>query len=62
MHYYERNSVVHAHPRSDHFKEVIIHTFYDDIRRKPDTTSLPRPLQLIPRPDQRDRTNYGATR
>src|SRR5258707_7045565 len=34
----ERNAVVHAHPRSDHFKEDIIQAFYDGIKRKPDTT------------------------
>ena len=62
MHCYERNAVVHAHLRSDHFKEDIIHAVYDDIKRTPDTTSLPQPLQSIPRPDRRDRTTYGATR
>jgi len=34
----ERNAVVHAHPRSNHFKEDIIQAFYDGIKRKPDTT------------------------
>src|SRR6202034_1890271 len=34
----ERNAVVHAHPRSDHFKEDIIQAFYDGIKHKPDTT------------------------
>jgi len=34
----ERNAVVKAHPRSDHFKEDIIQAFYDGIKRKPDTT------------------------
>jgi HD superfamily phosphodiesterase len=34
----ERNAVVHAHPRSDHFKEDIIQAFYDGIKRKPETT------------------------
>jgi hypothetical protein len=34
----ERNAVVEAHPRSDHFKEDIIQAFYDGIKRKPDTT------------------------
>jgi hypothetical protein len=34
----ERNAVVQAHPRSDHFKEDIIQAFYDGIKRKPDTT------------------------
>jgi hypothetical protein len=34
----ERNAVVHAHPRSDRFKEDIIQAFYDGIKRKPDTT------------------------
>ena len=34
----ERNAVVHAHPRSEHFKEDIIQTFYDGIKHKPDTT------------------------
>ncbi|WP_457298369.1 HD domain-containing protein [Phyllobacterium sp. P5_D12] len=34
----ERETVVHAHPRSDHFKEDIIQAFYDGIKHKPDTT------------------------
>jgi HD superfamily phosphodiesterase len=34
----EREAVVHAHPRSRHFKEDIIQTFYDGIRHKPATT------------------------
>jgi hypothetical protein len=34
----ERHAVVHAHPRSDHFKEDIIQAFYDGIKHKPDTT------------------------
>jgi hypothetical protein len=34
----ERNAVVHAHPRSDRFKEDIIQAFYDGIKRKPETT------------------------
>jgi hypothetical protein len=34
----ERNAVVRAYPRSDHFKEDIIQAFYDGIKRKPDTT------------------------
>src|ERR1700737_2123687 len=34
----EREAVVHAHPRSNHFKEDIIQAFYDGIKRKPDTT------------------------
>jgi hypothetical protein len=34
----ERNAVVEAHPRSDHFKEDIIQAFYDGIKRKPETT------------------------
>ncbi|HEY4253728.1 MAG TPA: HD domain-containing protein [Roseomonas sp.] len=34
----QRHAVVHAHPRSEHFKEDIIQTFYDGIRHKPDTT------------------------
>jgi hypothetical protein len=34
----ERNAVVHAHPRSDHFKEDIIQAFYDGIKHKPETT------------------------
>jgi HD superfamily phosphodiesterase len=34
----EREAVVHAHPRSTHFKEEIIRAFYDGIRHKPDTT------------------------
>jgi HD superfamily phosphodiesterase len=34
----EREAVVHAHPRSAHFKEDIIQAFYDGIKHKPDTT------------------------
>jgi HD superfamily phosphodiesterase len=34
----ERDAVVHAHPRTDHFKEDIIQAFYDGIRHKPETT------------------------
>jgi HD superfamily phosphodiesterase len=34
----EREAVVHAHPRSRHFKEDIIQAFYDGIRHKPSTT------------------------
>jgi len=34
----ERDAVVSAHPRSEHFKEDIIQTFYDGIKHKPDTT------------------------
>jgi HD domain len=34
----EREAVVHAHPRSDHFKEEIIQAFYDAIHPRPETT------------------------
>jgi hypothetical protein len=34
----EREAVVHAHPRTAHFKEDIIQAFYDGIKRKPQTT------------------------
>jgi len=34
----QRTAVVLAHPRSEHFKEDIIQTFYDGIKHKPDTT------------------------
>jgi HD superfamily phosphodiesterase len=34
----EREAVVKAHPRPEHFEEAIIHAFYDGIRHKPDTT------------------------
>jgi HD superfamily phosphodiesterase len=34
----EREAVVKAHPRTEHFKEDIIQAFYDTIRHKPDTT------------------------
>jgi hypothetical protein len=34
----ERDAVVHAYPRSNHFKEEIIQAFYDGIKLKPDTT------------------------
>ena len=33
-----REAVVRAHPRSPHFKEDIIQTFYEGIQHKPDTT------------------------
>jgi HD superfamily phosphodiesterase len=34
----EREVIVHAHPRSPHFKEDIIQAFYDGIKHKPETT------------------------
>lgn len=34
----DREAVVHAHPRTPHFKEDIIQTFYDGIKHKPETT------------------------
>jgi hypothetical protein len=34
----ERGAVVHAHPRTAHFKEDIIQAFYDGIKHKPETT------------------------
>src|ERR1700730_6021141 len=34
----EREAVLNAHPRREHFKEDIIQAFYDGIRHKPDTT------------------------
>ena len=34
----EREAVVRAHPRDDHFKEDILQAFYDGVRHKPDTT------------------------
>ena len=34
----QRQAVVQAHPRTDHFKENIIQAFYDGIKHKPDTT------------------------
>jgi hypothetical protein len=34
----ERNAVVDAHPRGNHFKEDIIQAFYDGIKGKPETT------------------------
>src|SRR6201997_2995322 len=34
----ERQAVVHAYPRSVHFKEDIIQAFYDGIKHKPATT------------------------
>jgi HD superfamily phosphodiesterase len=34
----ERQAVVHAHPRTDRFKEDIIQAFYDGIKHKPETT------------------------
>jgi HD superfamily phosphodiesterase len=35
---FEREAVVKAHPRTEHFKEDIIQAFYDSIKHKPDTT------------------------
>ncbi|MFP6562249.1 HD domain-containing protein [Paraburkholderia sp. B3] len=34
----EREAIVHAHPRTPHFKEDIIQAFYDGIHHKPATT------------------------
>ncbi|MBR0816621.1 HD domain-containing protein [Bradyrhizobium liaoningense] len=34
----QRRAVVSAHPRTPHFKEDIIQTFYDGIKHKPQTT------------------------
>src|SRR6202035_3652834 len=34
----ERDAVVHAHPRTQQFKEDIIQAFYDGIKHKPETT------------------------
>jgi HD superfamily phosphodiesterase len=34
----QRKAVVQAHPRSAHFKEDIIQTFFDGIKHKPETT------------------------
>jgi HD superfamily phosphodiesterase len=34
----EREAVVHAHPRTAHFKEDIIQAFYDGVKHKPETT------------------------
>jgi hypothetical protein len=34
----EREAVVRAHPRPEHFKEEIIQAFYDGIKHKPCTT------------------------
>jgi len=34
----QREAVVHAHPRTEHFKEDIIQTFYNVIKHKPATT------------------------
>jgi HD superfamily phosphodiesterase len=34
----EREAVVHAHPRTTHFKEEIIQAFYDGNKHKPETT------------------------
>src|SRR3984893_4515419 len=34
----EREAVVTAHPRTEHFKEDIIRAFYDGIKHKPETT------------------------
>jgi hypothetical protein len=34
----EREAVVWAHPRTEHFKEDIIQAFYDGIKHKPETT------------------------
>ena len=34
----DRGAIVAAYPRSEHFKEDIIQTFYDGIKNKPETT------------------------
>ena len=34
----DREAIVAAYPRTEHFKEDIIRTFYDGIRHKPETT------------------------
>jgi len=34
----DREAIVAAYPRTEHFKEDIIQTFYDGIRHKPETT------------------------
>jgi hypothetical protein len=34
----EREAIVAVYPRSEHFKEDIIQTFYDGIKHKPETT------------------------
>ena len=34
----DREAIVAAYPRSEHFKEDIIQTFYDGIKHKPETT------------------------
>jgi HD superfamily phosphodiesterase len=34
----ERRVILKTHPRTEHFKEEIIQTFYEGIRHKPDTT------------------------
>jgi len=34
----ERNAVVRAHPRNEHFKEDIIQAFYDGMKHRPDST------------------------
>jgi HD domain len=34
----DRNAVVQAYPRTAHFKEDILQTFYDGIKHKPETT------------------------
>ena len=34
----DREAIVRAHPRTEHFKEDIIQAFYDGIKHKPQTT------------------------
>jgi hypothetical protein len=34
----DRQAIVAAYPRTEHFKEDIIQTFYDGIKHKPETT------------------------
>lgn len=34
----QRDAIVRAHPRGEHFKEDIIQAFYDGIKHKPDST------------------------
>lgn len=35
---FQRQAIVHAHPREPHFKEDILQAFYEGIKHKPETT------------------------
>jgi HD superfamily phosphodiesterase len=55
----EREAVVRAHPRTEHFKEDIIQAFYDGIKHKPQTTFGNVKADVLADKDPRfQRTNF----